>query len=51
MTCVVKQDILGLEIPIYNVESVQMFESAQQLRGVEAASSFVELALGLKVVE
>lgn len=36
VTCVVQQDILRLEVPIHNIERVQVFQCTQELGCVEA---------------
>ena len=39
------------DIPIYDIESVQMFQSAEKLGGIETTAVLVEFTLSLQVVE
>jgi len=51
MPGVVQQDILGLQVTIDDIESMKMFQRAEQLRGVEPAPVFIELSFPLQMVE
>lgn len=69
MSSIVKQDVLGFQIPNINqyrfhlitlagvdvpvddVETVEMFQSHQQFRGVKSRPSLVESTLALQVME
>ena len=48
---VVEKNVLWLEIPVDDVETVQMFKCAQMLGGVGLSAMLVELTLALKVVK
>jgi hypothetical protein len=45
------QNILRLEVAIYNVQRVEMFESKEQFSGIESRAFLVEFLLPLQVVE
>jgi hypothetical protein len=51
VTGIVKKDILGLEITVDNLETVQALERTQQLGGVEPGAVNVKSLLSLQVVE
>lgn len=47
----VQQDVLGLQVPVDDVEGVEVAQGAGDLCGVEPGSGLQEAALSLKVVE
>lgn len=47
----VQQDVLGLQVPVDDVEGVEVTQGAGDLCGVEPGSGLQEAALSLKVVE
>lgn len=51
MARVVEQDILGFEVAIDHLKSVQALQSAKQFCGVEASSVDIEALLPLEMVE
>jgi hypothetical protein len=48
---VIKKDVLWLEITVHHVESVQVFESKEQLGAVETTALLTKALLLLQVVE
>jgi len=48
---VIQQNILGLQVAIDDIEPVEMFQRAKQLRGIEPAPVFVELSFPLQMIE
>ena len=51
MTSVVKQDVLRLEIPIDDVESMKVLECTEELCRIESTPVLVKLAFSLEVIE
>lgn len=51
VTCVIQQDVLGLEIAVDDVEAMKTLKRTQQLGCVEPGSIDVEALLFLQVVE
>lgn len=51
MTLRVQQDVLGLQVPVDDVERVQVAQRARDLGGVETRPRLQEAALALEVVE
>lgn len=51
MTCVVEKDVFWLQIAIYDVEAMQVFQCTEQFCSIEPATVLVELAFALQVIE
>lgn len=51
VTLRVQQDVLGLQVPVDDVERVQVAQRASDLGGVETSPRLQEAALTLEVVE
>lgn len=51
VTCVIEQNVLGLQITVNDIESVQALQCAKQLSGIESCAVDVESLLFLQVVE
>lgn len=51
MSAVVEKDVLGLEVTINNLESVQTFQGTEQLCGVETRAVDIETLFSLKMME
>ena len=51
MAVVIKQDVLGFEITVDNVELVQRLQRQQELGTVETSAILVEPVLALQVME
>lgn len=51
MTGIVKKDVLGLEVTVDDLESMQTLERTQQLRSIESSAVDVEALLSLQMVE
>ena len=47
----VEQDVLGLQVPVHDVEGVEVAQGAGDLGGVEARPRLQEASLPLQVVE
>jgi hypothetical protein len=45
------QDILRLQVPIWDIQVVQVLERKEHVGGVEARALFVKLLLALQVVK
>lgn len=51
VSCVVEQDVFGLQVSIDDIKPVQVFEGAKELCSIKPAPAFIELALRLKVIK
>lgn len=51
VSSIIEKNVLGLEISVDDLESVQTLESAQQLCGVETGSVDIESLFPLQMVE
>jgi hypothetical protein len=51
MTRVVQQDVFWLQIAIYDVEAMQVFQRTKQFCRVEPTTVLVELAVSLQMIE
>jgi len=51
MSRIVKKDVLGLQIAVDNIETMQALQGAQQLSGVESRSVYVKSLFLLKMME
>lgn len=51
MARIIEQDILRLQIPIDDIEHMQVLQRREQFRGVESTPVFVELSFFLQMVE
>ena len=51
MSRIVQQDVLGLEIPVYDVESMKALQGAKKLSSVESCTVDIEALLPLEMME